>query len=373
MPSFGKKKKEKAAEKAASPPKAAGGNKKGMKDKAKDKMAEHEANKQLKWRTVVMDNPGAVVKASDDAAMANEIPMDVAFRGLDGWVEGQKAEGDAKPKSATKQKLEDKARLAMLAKVHNGITKKIMMTLLEVCSKVMETTEDPMRKTNPTSGVVVNALNGVLLSYYFGFNKKKQFVYLRRFASDQMAKNMSSYFDTAGDSSKAAAELTAQLTGLIREKEAMATEMVTAAIQKAMEAEVDLPVPEGMGDDFDQDAMMAKVKALMASLSTQGIKFAVSKMDTTILVLVEAIGNIIEQVDKLYTAAKGGDELDRLEKLDVDGNLNEVGMAGFCDSVFEVVSGEYTKALQMVSDQTAGIVAVLDNMMGGDDGGDEEE
>merc|ERR1712166_1476876 len=117
---------------------------------------------------------------------------------------------------------------------------------------------------------------------------------------------------------------------------------------------------------------MAEVKALMASLSTQGIKFAVSKMDTTILVLVEAIGNIIEQVDKLYTAAKGGDELDRLEKLDVDGNLNEVGMAGFCDSVFEVVSGEYTKALQMVSDQTAGIVAVLDNMMGGDDGGDEE-
>ena len=42
MPSFGKKKKEKAAEKAASPPKAAGGNKKGMKDKAKDKMAEPE-------------------------------------------------------------------------------------------------------------------------------------------------------------------------------------------------------------------------------------------------------------------------------------------------------------------------------------------
>ena len=33
-----------------------------------------------------------------------------------------------------------------------------------------------------------------------------------------------------------------------------------------------------------------------------------------------------------------GDELDRLEKLDVDGNLNEVGMAGFCDSVFEVVN-----------------------------------
>ena len=26
----------------------------------------------------------------------------------------------------------------------------------------------------------------VLLSYYFGFNKKKQFVYLRRFASDQV-------------------------------------------------------------------------------------------------------------------------------------------------------------------------------------------
>ena len=65
--------------KAAAPKK-----KKGMKDKAKDKLAEHEAKRELKWRTIVMEEPGSVTSATDDAGVVTEIPMDVKFLPLEG-------------------------------------------------------------------------------------------------------------------------------------------------------------------------------------------------------------------------------------------------------------------------------------------------
>ena len=60
--------------------------KKGMKDKAKDKMAEHEAKKELKWRTIVMEAPGTIVAAGDTegASLQTDIPMDVKFHPLEG-------------------------------------------------------------------------------------------------------------------------------------------------------------------------------------------------------------------------------------------------------------------------------------------------
>ena len=51
-------------------------------------------------------------------------------------------------------------------------------------------------------------------------------------------------------------------------------------------------------------------------------------MDTTIVVLVAAVSAIITQIEVLFQAARGGDELAKLEKLNADGTLNDVGMAG---------------------------------------------
>jgi hypothetical protein len=42
------------------------------------------------------------------------------------------------------------------------------VTLLEISSKIMESCEPGMRAGADDAGVVVNAFNGVLLSYYFG-------------------------------------------------------------------------------------------------------------------------------------------------------------------------------------------------------------
>eukprot|EP01052_Picozoa_sp_SAG31_P009462 SAG31_NODE_497_length_14862_cov_6.951568_7_plen_81_part_00 len=52
---------------------------------------------------------------------------------------------------------------------------------------------------------------------------------------------------------QAAAELVGQISGFLKAKEAMATDMITAEIQKLMEAEVDIPTPEGAHVDHKRE------------------------------------------------------------------------------------------------------------------------
>eukprot|EP01052_Picozoa_sp_SAG31_P009460 SAG31_NODE_497_length_14862_cov_6.951568_5_plen_132_part_00 len=61
------------------------GKKKGMKEKAKDKLAEHEAKKELKWRSVAMAEPGVVNSATDESSVSTEVPLDVKFKPLEGY------------------------------------------------------------------------------------------------------------------------------------------------------------------------------------------------------------------------------------------------------------------------------------------------
>eukprot|EP01047_Picozoa_sp_COSAG01_P084892 COSAG01_NODE_18418_length_1077_cov_2.047035_1_plen_64_part_10 len=54
---------------------------------------------------------------------------------------------------------EAKAKRSLLSKVHSGITNKALLTLTEVSSKVLESTEPAMRATDDEIGAVVNAMN----------------------------------------------------------------------------------------------------------------------------------------------------------------------------------------------------------------------
>lgn len=119
---------------------------------------ERRLEKELKWRKGLMARPEA------------DAPADVLWSGLGDWKEAvaaeQKAEGGGKSK--TKQDMEDKARKSLLNKVHNAVTEKLMFTLTEISSKLMTMTEDQIRAADEQIGAVVNALNGVIMTYHMG-------------------------------------------------------------------------------------------------------------------------------------------------------------------------------------------------------------
>eukprot|EP01050_Picozoa_sp_SAG11_P021635 SAG11_NODE_3891_length_2163_cov_1.973837_2_plen_137_part_00 len=104
--------------------------------------------------------------------------------------------------------------------------------LTEICSAVLEETEQPLRSGSPhepwSVAPVVNALKGVVLSYHFGFNKKKLFPYLRRFASDQMTANVAGILDGSADTAAMAARITAQICEVIVTKQQLAVETLPA-------------------------------------------------------------------------------------------------------------------------------------------------
>eukprot|EP01050_Picozoa_sp_SAG11_P021634 SAG11_NODE_3891_length_2163_cov_1.973837_1_plen_146_part_00 len=85
---------------------------KEAKAKAKQKLAEREAAKLLGWREQVMKEPHA--------------ELDVSFFNLEGWKEGLSA-GNEGGKGALQKKAENAARLSVLRKIHEGITKKLMV------------------------------------------------------------------------------------------------------------------------------------------------------------------------------------------------------------------------------------------------------
>ena len=136
-----------------------------MKKRAAKKKAEFDAMqeerrlaKELTFRKGLMAKPEA------------EAPADVVWSGLVAWKEviaaEQKESGGGKSK--TKQDMENKARASVLNKVHNGVTAKIMVTLTEISSKLMTMTEDQIREADNEIGAVVNALNGVIMTYHMG-------------------------------------------------------------------------------------------------------------------------------------------------------------------------------------------------------------
>ena len=63
-----------------------------------------------------------------------------------------------------------------------------------------------------------------------------------------------------------------KISSLLREKEAMATDMITSTIQQMMESDVDIPVPDGVdAASVDTEATKAKMQELMKTVSDYGV------------------------------------------------------------------------------------------------------
>jgi hypothetical protein len=138
--------------------------------KGRDKKKEERKDtKELGWREGVMKEPmlGA---------------LDCKWSSLEEWAAhfDKKKMEEGKEKSKLVAAAEEKARIKLLQKIHSSVTTKLMTTLLEVSSLVVNGTEVAMRATADDVGAMLAAMNGIILGHHFGFNKNKMFPYLRR-------------------------------------------------------------------------------------------------------------------------------------------------------------------------------------------------
>ena len=122
-----------------------------VKAKVNKKMADRQEDKEAKWREGLM-------KAEDKP--------DAGWHTMDSWLAIHTKEH--KPKGKLELEAERRAKKALLAKVHSGVTKKIMIILTEITAQVLEGIEGPMRAADDEGGAVINAMSAVAIATHFG-------------------------------------------------------------------------------------------------------------------------------------------------------------------------------------------------------------
>lgn len=383
MKKFGKnkakdsaKKKTKTAVSEGDPPKKG----MGMKEKGKAKAAEAKAKaeqamqerkekKEAKYREGVLALPGcnpygAVRTFVSDADF---FVSDVKWAPLADWVAHESKENEGKEQSAAMQKVEAKAKKSLLGKVHNAITKKMMIICTEIGAMVMEGTEPPIRAGDDDVGALVNNMGAIVSTYHLlpVGDGTKRWSYLRRFASDKLTLTIVKILDGSPDSSKKVAEMKASISNEVKTKAADAEAMMQAKITEMMEAEADVVVPEAAGDvaAAPVDEMKAGIDEMIQSLGSAAMGVATARVDGTIAVMVDTIGVVLDALLAAYdeVKAKGG--------IDGDGNLNEDSVEELKEEVFKVVQTEYNNVFMKVSNQVGGFTHFLDMMMAPEGGG----
>jgi len=134
------------------------------------------------------------------------------------------------------QHAKGRAREALLAQIHHSVTNTVLKLALEIVSKLLTPIEATIGTTEhfTEAAAVLNALNGVLLTYRFGMShmssdESPQFVFLRKVATQQLARSIHMLLkDVAQSDTEAAAAKLAEL------KVIMNSELLLRAAQAAL-------------------------------------------------------------------------------------------------------------------------------------------
>ena len=161
-----------------------------------------------KWKEGVMTDPDA---------------LDAGWKTFDEWSTlfepkkepKEEKDKDNKKKKDAKPKKEDPLQAAIMKKVQDGLVQQIVTTITEITCRALGPVQVALR-ASPTPvahelGAVVDACTAIVLSYRFGFNKKKRFPFLRRLASDKMVDLLMLMFDQNASAVDAAVETTSNL------------------------------------------------------------------------------------------------------------------------------------------------------------------
>jgi len=141
-----------------------------------------------------------------------------AFKSLEEWKDlFEPIKHESERSKHVKAKVLTKAKDTILTHVHVGMSKKLYLTILEglsiVATKLEQDLLQPEVKVPPMVPKLLNSMNGIILSYRFGKNKKteRKFAHIRKVACDGL-------IDLLVQESKNLALLQANLRKELRER-----------------------------------------------------------------------------------------------------------------------------------------------------------
>lgn len=326
------------------------------------KMDDREVSVQAGWRKEVMNDPESL--------------SDPQWKQFEEWKTIYEPKTGKGAKSSIMAAAENHARKSMLKSVHDSMCKSMLTMLTEVASQLLGSTEQQLRSSQKDEGTgagedsakefgsVVSCLNGVVLTYRFGFNKRRRFPYLRRVASDRLTTTVVAILDAAGpDSGAKMAEIQAALVACVEGKQEEARAMLAERLQDMMSegtafnAEIGdeggpLSARVDMGSVASPEASDEMIKRLGGFAS----ELALSKMGAITVTMAKLIEDVLGGVHEAYLAAKASGSLD-----------NEQGQVALEEDVYGKITGHYSTVYSLVSAQVSGLVGFLDTMMGADD------
>lgn len=315
-------------------------------------------------------------------------PENGTFKPFQGWADQYEAKKEEKQKDSDPNSLANqakaKARQAMIEKIHFAITENLMKILLEVSSKLCTPVENSIREKDSDLSVVLNSMNGMILTYRFGRSGHKKFLYIRKLAATQLVDSISKVFSQAETGGVDLDVKMQQLEDLINKeilgKQAEIKAVIEAlpffqpdaaqigdAVGAAVQAKVNQRVG-GAGAEAAQ-AAAASVSEQIESNSEavdEGIlklqqllkTLAIAKVEAAVPQGVAHISQLLQVLRKLYEEFKK--KVDEVEGTDDQSAL----MLEECEKVHQEV-------LRHVSRYVDGLVGILNAMMAEESSADE--
>lgn len=255
-----------------------------------------------------------------------------------------------------------------------------MKILLEVSSKLCTPVENSVRDADADLAVVLNAMNGMILTYRFGRSGQKKFLYIRKLAAAQLVDSISKIFSEAEaggvdldvkmkqledliskeilgkqaeikavieglpffqpDSAQIGSQVGAAVQAKVNSKLGGMNEAeVSAASEMASEKVQSLDAQHGVTDKVDEGII--KLQGLLKTMAIAKIEAAVPQGIAHITNLLQVLRKLYEEFNK---KAAEGDE----DKCKV--------MLEECEKVHQTILGR-------VSHYVDGLVGMLNTMM----------
>ena len=138
-----------------------------------------------------MPTPLAKIKGHVESKWLAEVYADGSWNGYDAWstrYEPKKeTKEDSKFKKQAKAKVAEKAKETILSTLETGISKKLLLVILEIVSKILNQLETNLEAAGRLPQQLVNNCSAIVLSYRFEKSKKQnsqKIAYLRATAID---------------------------------------------------------------------------------------------------------------------------------------------------------------------------------------------
>lgn len=356
-----------------------------------------QAAEQASWRAEVISTTNATNSTGEPH-----------WKPLNDWVTQYEPPQAANPPSAVQSYMAAKAKQVTINKIQSSVTAKLFTIAQETTSQVLtkaeeQATDAGLKNSIPNDvqawhslSLLLNNLNGIVLTFRFEKDDPAKFQYLRRVASDAVADILQTVFEAADDVGNRLEDMRTKIaTAIESQKDIVKTYVETSlddALQKAVasaeaQTEEKLEAAKKQLKIVTQDAVASldkvtgvtevsldprlqqEIEQLESDIQKQqqGIKdesvsmlsdciklLVLKKMDTLTVVLVYAVDKLFDAVELLY-------------KTHAEFKMSHQQLR---DLVFKVIETTHSTFQKNVASQVRKVATVLEAIMSdcGDDG-----